>query len=274
MRIAIRDAMLHPTKLLRVTGASTLSLFFTDRLGITRQQLFAQIADTLNPAAVPKFATPMLVPPVMPRAGTITLAGGKNADYYEISMKQFTQQITCRQDCRARPSGDMAPWHRRTGAVCWCQRALPDDRGEVEQARSREVDQRSEGWRGDFLHEFRCRFDPTLHWVNLSGGTSGRDMRPAFRRRRVLYTGPVPIVMHVHGAVGVADDSDGYAEAWKSPAARNIPEDYATVGTWFDFFAGKAENSYGVNWQPGSAVFHTRTRTAPRRSGITTTRWG
>ena len=35
----------------------------------------------------------MLVPPVMPRAGTITLRGGKNADYYEISMKQFVQQI-------------------------------------------------------------------------------------------------------------------------------------------------------------------------------------
>ena len=77
---------------IRVTGASTLSLFFTDGLGITRQ-LFARIADTLNPAAVPKFATPMLVPPVMPRAGTITLAGGKNADYYEISMKQISQQI-------------------------------------------------------------------------------------------------------------------------------------------------------------------------------------
>ena len=40
-----------------------------------------------------KFATPMLIPPVMPRAGRITLAGRKNADYYEISMKQFTQQI-------------------------------------------------------------------------------------------------------------------------------------------------------------------------------------
>ena len=40
-----------------------------------------------------KFATPMLIPPVMPRAGQITLRGGKNADYYEISMKQITQQI-------------------------------------------------------------------------------------------------------------------------------------------------------------------------------------
>ena len=76
----------------RLSGASTLALFFTDRLGVTRQ-LFAQIPDTLDPATVAKFATPMLIPPVMTRAGRITLAGGKNAEYYEISMKQFTQQI-------------------------------------------------------------------------------------------------------------------------------------------------------------------------------------
>ena len=80
-------------------------------------------------------------------------------------------------------------------------------------------------------------------------------MRPTFTSTPGPYTGPVPIVTHVHGAVGVADDSDGYAEAWYLPAAGNIPADYATVGTWFDFFAAKAANSYGVTWEPGYAVF-------------------
>ena len=42
------------------------------------------------------------------------------------------------------------------------------------------------------------------------------------------YTGPVPMVTHVHGAVGVGDESDGYAEAWYLPAAGNIPAGYAT----------------------------------------------
>ena len=37
--------------------------------------------------------TPLLIPPVMPRAGTIKQKGGKAIDYYEISMKQFAQQI-------------------------------------------------------------------------------------------------------------------------------------------------------------------------------------
>src|SRR4030067_2465787 len=48
---------------------------------------------TLDPLSVPKFVTPLLIPPVMPMAGTMKLKGGKNADYYEISVKQITQQI-------------------------------------------------------------------------------------------------------------------------------------------------------------------------------------
>ena len=69
------------------------------------------------------------------------------------------------------------------------------------------------------------------------------------------YMGPVPIVTHVHGAVGVGDDSDGYAEAWYLPAASNIPADYATEGTWYEFFAGKASRAYGVTWGAGFATF-------------------
>ncbi len=68
-------------------------------------------------------------------------------------------------------------------------------------------------------------------------------------------TRPVPIVTHVHGAVGVHDDSDGYAEAWYLPRANDIPTGYATEGTWYDFFAGKAARDYGVSWGPGFATF-------------------
>jgi len=59
------------------------------------------------------------------------------------------------------------------------------------------------------------------------------------------------MVTHVHGAAGVQDDSDGYAEAWFLPAAGNIPAGYATEGTWYDFFSGKAATNYGVTWGPG-----------------------
>jgi FtsP/CotA-like multicopper oxidase with cupredoxin domain len=247
------EPMLTRRNFIVLTGASTISLFFTDRLGVTRQ-LFAQIPDTLDPATVPKFATPLLIPPVMPRAGTVTLTGGKNADYYEISMKQFTQQIL--------PAGLPGTTVWGYGAV-----ASENERGlRVHHAPSLTIEAKwNRPVRVKWLNDLRdaggnfvphlLPVDPTLHWANPAGGTSGRDSRPTFATTPGPYTGPVPIVTHVHGAVGVADDSDGYAEAWYLPAAGNIPADYATVGTWFDFFAAKAGNSYGVSWGPGYAIF-------------------
>ncbi len=60
---------------------------------------------------------------------------------------------------------------------------------------------------------------------------------------------------HVHGAVGVGDESDGYAEAWFLPAAKTSRPDYATEGTWYNFFAAKAQAGYGATWGPGFATF-------------------
>ena len=74
-------------------GGTMLTLFGFDKLtGLSKA--IAQIpGGTLVPGAVPKYATPLLIPPVMPRAGVISMPGGKPADYYEISMKQFSQQV-------------------------------------------------------------------------------------------------------------------------------------------------------------------------------------
>src|SRR6266498_5183848 len=73
--------------------AGTTLMLYDYSAGIKRVA-YAQIpGGTLDPVAVPKFQTAMLIPPVMPRAATITLPGGKPADYYEISMRQFREQI-------------------------------------------------------------------------------------------------------------------------------------------------------------------------------------
>ena len=45
--------------------------------GGTKQAVAAIPGGTLDPLSVPKFATPLLIPPVMPRAATIRLPGGK-----------------------------------------------------------------------------------------------------------------------------------------------------------------------------------------------------
>ncbi|UCF63653.1 MAG: multicopper oxidase domain-containing protein, partial [bacterium] len=96
-----------------------------------------------------------------------------------------------------------------------------------------------------------------LHWANPPGGVAGRDTRPDFTGQPTPgpYTGPVPMVTHVHGAVGVGDESDGYAEAWYLPAAGDIPGGYATEGTWYNFFAGKAAANFGATWGSGFATF-------------------
>lgn len=57
-------------------------------------QALAQIpGGSLDPTTVPKFLTPLLIPPAMPRADVICSRGGKQIDYYEISVRQFQEQI-------------------------------------------------------------------------------------------------------------------------------------------------------------------------------------
>ena len=49
---------------------------------------------SLDPHDIPKYQTPMLMPPVMPKGGQDQgCMSGPNGDYYEISMRQFSQQI-------------------------------------------------------------------------------------------------------------------------------------------------------------------------------------
>jgi hypothetical protein len=73
--------------------AGTVLMLVDFKAGVKRVA-YAQIpGGTLDLNGFPKYVTPLLIPPVMPRAGTITMPGGKPADYYEISMRQFKQQI-------------------------------------------------------------------------------------------------------------------------------------------------------------------------------------
>jgi spore coat protein A, manganese oxidase len=106
---------------------------------------------------------------------------------------------------------------------------------------------------GNFLPHL-LPVDPTLHWANPPGGDGGRDMRPTFDETTDPYTGPVPIVTHLHGGHS-AQESDGYAEAWYLPDADNIPGSFATEGTFYEFFANEFSNQFGVEWEPGTATF-------------------
>jgi spore coat protein A, manganese oxidase len=252
------DRRLTRRDFIRVGGGAGVGLFFIGQVDGRWFQVPVRADELpggpLDPTTVPKFRTPMLVPPVMPRAGTIRKSSGKHTDVYEISMRQFDQQIL--------PAGWPATTVWGYGAV-----SAEKKRGLlVHNAPSLTIEARhGRPMRVTWINELvdangshlphLLPVDPTLHWANPSGGMAGRDTRPEFSETPGPYQGPVPMVTHVHGAVGVGDESDGYAEAWYLPAAVDIPAGYATEGTWYGFFAGKAAADFGASWGPGYATF-------------------
>jgi FtsP/CotA-like multicopper oxidase with cupredoxin domain len=259
--------MLTRRTFLKYTGATTLTMFVTTASG-QHVAVAAIPGGTLDPLGVPKFVTPLLIPPVMPRAGTIRLPGGKPADYYEISVKQFSQQILPASSPPTTVWGYGAVKSAsRKGLLLHNAPSLTIETRWNRPVRIKWINELVDA-NGNYLPHL-LPVDPTLHWANPPGGPEGRDTRPSFDGRIFVpldqftdpesqytrYTGPVPIVTHVHGAVGVGDESDGYAEAWYLPDANDVA-DYATEGTWYDFFAGKALSKYGEEWGPGYAVFH------------------
>lgn len=261
--------MISRRDFLKISGAGVLSLYGMTRGKAILKALAAIPGGTLDPLAVPKFATPMLIPPVMPKAATLK-KGGKNVDYYEISMKQFAQQIL--------PAGLPPTTVWGYGAVSGAGSRnpvllhnAPSLTIEAQAGRAVQIkwiNDLKDPATGNYLPHL-LPVDPTLHWANPGGGMMERDTRPDFTGKTYVlpedfndpatqytrYMGPVPIVSHVHGAVGVGDESDGYPEAWFLPDATNIDPAFATEGTWYDFFAGKAFAGYGATWGPGFATF-------------------
>jgi FtsP/CotA-like multicopper oxidase with cupredoxin domain len=251
---AVRKPLSRRTFIKAVGGAGLSFMLFARLPNGETKALAAIPGGTLDLTSVPKYQTPTLIPPVMPKAGTIKQRGGQNIDYYEISMKQFPQQIL--------PAGmpETTVWGYGAVAAASKRGTLVHNAPSltIEALAGRPVrikwinDLKDAG--GNYLPHL-LPVDQTLHWANPPGGTVGRDKRPSFTSTPGSYTGPVPMITHVHGAVGVGDESDGYAEAWYLPAASDIPADYATTGTWYDFFSAKASTAFGAAWGLGYATF-------------------
>jgi bilirubin oxidase len=185
----------------------------------------------------------LVKPPAMPKTGIRS-----GADYYEIAVRQFRQQIL--------PNGmpETTVWSygsvNHAGTFNYPAFTIEADfRAPVRVKWINGLVDSS----GAFLPHL-LPVDQTLHWANPPGGTDGRDSRPTFTSTPGPYTGPVPIVTHLHGGHN-AQESDGFAEAWFLPAADNISSNFATEGTWYEFFKAEFRNKFGVVWEPGSATF-------------------
>jgi FtsP/CotA-like multicopper oxidase with cupredoxin domain len=222
----------------------------------------------IDGAAVPKYVTPLVIPPVM---NNVTSGPRRGPNNYDIAVRQFQQQIL--------PGGIWDVLNGRTDAypstTVWSYGPkadpLPDasvlgvPAGVAPAPNSQfnypayTVETRSNTpvkvrWRNELKDNFGAGpnflphllpVDQTLHWANppqdcFEGAprTDCMGMNPA------PYTGPVPIITHVHGA-HVDPHSDGYPEAWFLPAASNIPGGYATKGTFFDDATGTNPGTLG-----------------------------
>src|SRR5215212_8533332 len=248
----MEDKMISRREFLKLSGAGMLSLYAISH-GKFSLRAKAQIRGALNVASLPKYVTPLLIPPVMPKAGVITQRC-QAIDYYEISMRQIQEQIL--------PAGydPTTVWGygavksaNQKGLLLHHAPSLTIEAQANKPVRIKWINELVDG-NGDFLPHL-LPVDPTLHWANPSGGVGGRDTRPVFGDSPRSYRGPVPIITHVHGAVGVGDESDGHAEAWYLPDTSSIPAGYATNGTWYDYFAEKADKRFGATWGPGFATF-------------------
>jgi FtsP/CotA-like multicopper oxidase with cupredoxin domain len=214
---------------------------------------------TLDPLSIPKYVTPLVIPPVMNDDGA--------ADSYDIAVRQLQQQIlpggiwntlNGRSDAFAAttvwsygPEADSAPDSSALGGGAGVAPA-PNSQFNypaytIETLSNTPVGVR---WINDLVApNGDCRphllpIDRTLHWANpeqdCRDGTtrtdcSGDNPSP--------YDGPVPIVTHVHGA-HVDAHSDGYPEAWWLPVC-NQTTGLATSGSLFDDATGANPGNLG-----------------------------
>mgnify|MGYP001817209872 CR=1 FL=1 len=225
---------------------------------------------TLDPTTIPKYVTPLVIPPVMKNDGAL--------NSYDIAVREFKQQIL--------PGGIWNSLNGRNDKFnptrIWSYGPANDRRpkGGVAPAANSQFNypaytiEATSGtpvnvrwinglvnWKGEYLDHL-LPIDQTVHWANPPQDCrTGAPRTDCAGNSQELYKGPVPIVTHVHGA-HVGPESDGYPEAWWLPAANNIPAGYATSGTLFDDVTGNNSGNLGYadfrypNDQPATTLWY------------------
>lgn len=238
--------MINRRNFLKLGAGAAAGLFLPVRLeNFLKTYLYipaSNLQTILPPASIPKYEDACVIPPAMPRVSEITLPDGSMADYYEIAVRQFQQQVL--------PVG-------LPGTTVWSFGSDADPATfnypgfTIEATVDKSVRVK---WinglvneSGQFLPHL-LPVDPTLHWANPPGPVDSEE------NTSHSYSGPVPMVVHVHGA-HTTEDSDGFPEAWYLPNANNIPAGYFQGGTYYQQFKEEFSKRWGVTWEPGSAVF-------------------
>jgi len=222
---------------LKIAALGGFGLFIPFKIDLNQlsPKALAAITPTLDLATIPQFVTPLVIPPAMPRTRKIKQKGGKNIDYYEIAVRQFDQQIL--------PGGYPKTRVWSYGSVnhpgTFNYPSFTIETKYNTPVRVRWINDLKDPVTGTYLSHF-LPVDQTLHWANPPGGMEMRDMHGL---DPTPYTGPVPLVTHVHGA-HTHEESDGYPEAWYLPNAIDIPAGTAPTGTWYQKFATTSSSNH------------------------------
>jgi len=212
---------------------------------------------SLDPLSIPKYVTPLVMPPVL-----YDDRDGRRPLDVEVAMRQIQQQVL--------PAGFPT-------TTLWAYGNPQDPSSFNNPAFTFEVTQNTPTrvtWinelvdaNGNYLPHIiqdaagNPLVDQTLHWAapnqDCLDGTMRTDCRGA---SAAPYTGPIPMVTHVHGA-HVTPESDGYPESWWLPAAVDIPVGYATEGTFYSDANGGAPGTGSAQYlytndQPTSTLWY------------------
>jgi spore coat protein A, manganese oxidase len=233
-------------RLLQYGAAGGATLFLPLRVS-SRQALAQVTGGTLPPRSIPKYVTPLVIPPAMPRTAKVPVQAAKSVDYYEIAVRQFRQHILP-QSMGLEPT-TVWSYGSVNHPASFNYPAFTVEARWRKPVRVKWINDLVDA-SGNYLPHL-LPVDQTLHWANPPAGRGNTDSHGT---DPTPYTGPVPIVTHLHGGHST-EESDGYAEAWYLPAASDIPPGFARGGSFYDTFRSQAEALLGQPWTPGSAVF-------------------
>ncbi|GAA3613597.1 multicopper oxidase domain-containing protein [Nonomuraea rosea] len=197
-------------------------------------------AAVINPNSIPKYVTPLFILPAMPPT-----AVRSDRLEYQVAQRRIAQQVLPPGFPRTTVNGY---GHPGSGGTFHSPGYTIENRVN-RQTRVTWMNQLVDS-AGNYLPPLNT-VDPTIHWANPPGGNGGRDSTPTFTSTPPPYTGPQPMVVHLHGA-HVFEESDGLPQTWYLPNARNIPSGYARVGTDYEPFRQEALARWGVNWATGT----------------------
>ncbi len=207
--------------------------------------------EPLDPSVIPQFVQPLALPTVMPPTGT-----DGDVTEYRIAVRQIEQQIlpapmpmttlwAYGRDGDPLPAPGVVSTFQYPSATVEARTGHP--------VRVTWINDLVDG-EGHFLPHL-LPVDSTIHWAD-PGSESGHDHMGG---THTLYSGPVPIITHVHGAHSF-DHSDGHPEAWFLPNATNLPEGFATRGPTYrsqgDAPIGEAIFEYPVDDRATALWYH------------------